>query len=72
MQQYAGYIFRTTCHVMIDDIKIAVLPNQISQFMRSIYCFNYMYNKLSILVQRILFKFESKTDENKNEVRLKN
>ena len=52
-REYAGYISRTTYHVMTDGVKITVLTNQIPQFMRSVLRFNYMYNKLSVLIQRI-------------------
>ena len=37
--------------------------------MRSIWCFNYVYNKLSVLIQRILFEFERKTDDYKQDLR---
>ena len=46
-------IFQERHHVMTDGVKITVLTNQIPQFMRSVLRFNYMYNKLSVLIQRI-------------------
>ena len=45
---------------MTDDVKIAVLTNPLTQFMRPICRFSYMYKKLSTLIQRILFEFENK------------